>query len=653
MKKVNGHMFRVIMVYAAILAALAVCQLSSAEAQTYSPVMITQPIINMVDENHVSMVSGRPQFAIPALKLGDVSFTPYSFNGEHFQQGGLIDHNYGHVAACDPPSGLSVAGNFECSTGPGQVSIQAVYGEERATFDIQSSQYVPEARDGSTFVDNGSTCTWTKRDGTKLVYIAYRVSGDPRCLSQNLSSITTPDGKISTYYYYGSFSTTLQSPILSIATNTGYMLKYIYSGTPAFGSQTSVVAFNRAFQACDPAAVSCSLASGWPTSTLTWTPHTVFPCDGFPTIYIGYNSCIHYTFTIQDAAHRNHVFELDSYMRVISYQPPEATSAVYNYNLCSLLVGNNLRNCFGYTTWPPYTGVFQPQPLLLDLAESVTRNGQAWAYGANFTPGGGAPPSYSSWSHQVTNPLGKTMGATGNATPGTEAYWGPIESVSKYDSTFYQYERSVRNVLGYELTPAGIKRLYDFEQYRANLDQITTYPVTGSPLSPTVQAASYPEPGVYTCSNIITCNKPITATDANLNQTDFTYDSTHGGMLTETDPAVNGIRPQTRRTYVQRYAWYLDSSGTMTRDTNPVWLLATESYCRTSAASGAGCSLTNDETVTSYDYGPDSGPNNLILRGKAMTASGTTLRTCYAHDTQGNKIWETSPNANPASCPTY
>ena len=71
------------------------------------------------------------------------------------------------------------------------------------------------------------------------------------------------------------------------------------------------------------------------------------------------------------------------------------------------------------------------------------------------------------------------------------------------------------------------------------------------------------------------------------------------------------------------------------------------------AASGIGCTLSNDEVITTYDYGPNSGPNNLILRGKAVTADGKTLRTCYGHDKQGNKIWETSPNAQPASCPAY
>ncbi len=116
-----------------------------------------------------------------------------------------------------------------------------IYGEERATFQLSSTQYVPTAADGSTFVDNGSTCTWTKRDGTKIVFAAFHESGNPLCLSNNIIGISYPDGRIATYYYYGSFSTSdswTPSPILSIATNSGYMLKYRYPGTPAFGTQS-------------------------------------------------------------------------------------------------------------------------------------------------------------------------------------------------------------------------------------------------------------------------------------------------------------------------------------------------------------------------------------------------------------------------------
>ena len=93
----------------------------------------------------------------------------------------------------------------------------------------------------------------------------------------------------------------------------------------------------------------------------------------------------------------------------------------------------------------------------------------------------------------------------------------------------------------------------------------------------------------------------------------------------------------------------------MTEDSNPIWVLASESTCRMGApgASGSGCALPNDEVVTTYEYGPNSGPNNLILRGKSVTADGQTLRTCYGHDKQGNKIWEASPNAQLSSCSSY
>jgi YD repeat-containing protein len=114
---------------------------------------------------------------------------------------------------------------------------------------------------------------------------------------------------------------------------------------------------------------------------------------------------------------------------------------------------------------------------------------------------------------------------------------------------------------------------------------------------------------------------------------------------------ANGIRPQTRYTYAQRSAWYKNASGSIVQAARAIWVLATESFCRTTGAIGAGCGLASDQVVTTYDYGPTSGANNLFLHGKAVTADGTTLRTCYSYDKFGNKISETSPNAGLASCP--
>src|SRR5438552_2994255 len=306
--------------FLASLAVMATLNCPSVHAQSsYIPPTITVPIVDMVDPNHVSILSGKTQFSIDALDFGGLSFAPYSWAGVHFQQGGIIDNNYGAVNLCTNYS-QTIGGNVICSTVTG--GVQVTHGEDRANFSMSGTTYFPDNQDGSTFVDNGATCTWTKKDGTKIIYYAFHAAPTTTlCQSNNISSIVHPDGRIDTYYYYGSTigSGGLQraynwSPILSITTNTGYMLKYIYSGTPTFGSETNVIGINRAFQTCDPTALTCTLSSPWPTATLSWVTNPVSPCDNFPTDG-SINTCNHYTFTIQDAAQRNNVFQLDSYFR--------------------------------------------------------------------------------------------------------------------------------------------------------------------------------------------------------------------------------------------------------------------------------------------------------------------------------------------------
>jgi len=153
------------------------------------------------------------------------------------------------------------------------------------------------------------------------------------------------------------------------------------------------------------------------------------------------------------------------------------------------------------------------------------------------------------------------------------------------------------------------------------------------------------------------CSKPTMQIDARGNQTDFTYDPAHGGVLTETGPAVNGVRPQTRYAYVQRQAWTKNSGGTYVQTGYPIWLLSSKSICKTSTATGnpaSPCSAgASDEVRTLYEYGPDSGPNNLLLRGTVDDATGAVVRTCYTYDWRGNKLSETKPKGTTmlATCP--
>lgn len=155
-----------------------------------------------------------------------------------------------------------------------------------------------------------------------------------------------------------------------------------------------------------------------------------------------------------------------------------------------------------------------------------------------------------------------------------------------------------------------------------------------------------------TCTNTITCNKPLTIADGKQNVTSFTYDPTHGGVLTATRPADGaGLSAVTRYAYVSRTAWVKNSAGGYVAET-PIWLPSEERTCRTTATtdSGACAGGAADEVVTRYEYGPDSGPNTLLPRGVSVSADGLTRRTCYGYDTQGNKISETSPRAGLAAC---
>ena len=138
------------------------------------------------------------------------------------------------------------------------------------------------------------------------------------------------------------------------------------------------------------------------------------------------------------------------------------------------------------------------------------------------------------------------------------------------------------------------------------------------------------------------CNKPLWRKDYKANQTDYSYEP-HGGVKTETGPAVNGVRPQVRYEYALRRAWVSNGAG-FSPEAVSIYLPSRKAFCATGAASGWGCAIANDEVVTTYDYGPDGGPNNLLLRSETVTAGGVSRRTCYGYDWMGNRISTTRPS---------
>ena len=191
-----------------------------------------------------------------------------------------------------------------------------------------------------------------------------------------------------------------------------------------------------------------------------------------------------------------------------------------------------------------------------------------------------------------------------------------------------------------------------------NITQRQQVAKAASGLATIIQQAGYSADSNCPTESYVYCFRPIWVRDGLNNQTDYTWDSVHGGMLTETAPAApNGIRPQKRIEYTERFAWYKNDAGTYVRSPTGIWLKTRERSCRTTAAAGVSCAGgAADEMVTDYDYGPDTAPNNLLLRGMLATATNAngafeSLRTCISYDALGRKISETKPLANLTSCP--
>jgi len=300
----------------------------------------------------------------------------------------------------------------------------------------------------------------------------------------------------------------------------------------------------------------------------------------------------------------------------------------------------------GLTRTMTYDGWVEQEGPTYRYLTTLTEAGRTWSYGYGPSSGGNTT--------SVTYPGGaEAVHYFGNGLP-----YMILDPLLR--QTALSYTGNARFLS--RQYPAGNQVTAGYDA-RGNLNLVRHIPTVASGL-PTLESRAV-FPAACTTTDRRSCNRPTSVTDRNGNTTDYTYSPDHGGVLTETGPlaptrqsdgSIVSVRPQKRYEYAQRFAWISNGAGGYVQAAAPAWLLARERSCRATAASGASCEGgAADEVVTDYDYGPNSGPNNLLLRGIAVTADGgsglVTQRTCYGYDNQGNRISETQPNANLGSCP--
>lgn len=152
-------------------------------------------------------------------------------------------------------------------------------------------------------------------------------------------------------------------------------------------------------------------------------------------------------------------------------------------------------------------------------------------------------------------------------------------------------------------------------------------------------------PSSCTVANYRVCNKPTYVIDPKGNQTDFTYDPVHGGILTETSPAdATGVRAQKRYSYTQLYPKTLNSSGVLVSGP-PVWRLTRSSECTSATPSNpSSCVGTASEHLVEFTYAS----NNLFLTSEKETlGDGSQSRiTTYTYDYAGNVLSKDGPRTD-------
>lgn len=187
---------------------------------------------------------------------------------------------------------------------------------------------------------------------------------------------------------------------------------------------------------------------------------------------------------------------------------------------------------------------------------------------------------------------------------------------------------------------------------RGNITESRIVAKLGSGVSDIVTSATY----ASTCSNPITCNRPITTTNARGDVTDYGFDSTTGQLTSVTLPAptTGATRPQARYSYTSLQAYFKNSGGSLVASGEPVTRLTGISTCQTGSSCTGGVA---DEVVTSVNYGPQTtGVGNNLLAVSVSQGAGDnslTATTAFGYDDIGNLTSVDGPLSGTADTKTF
>lgn len=462
--------------------------------------------------------------------------------------------------------------------------VSVYYAGDTEKFTLSGTTYTTQQQEGSTLVLSGGLYTYTKRDGTVIIFdqTKWPVAGTSNALP---TSVTAPDGAAINIYYK---TVGTSARIQSVTNNRGYQLKYSYPTATAI-IPSSVLAINNAVDYCDPVADSCSgLTQSWPTASISTTSSSMTGAN---------------VYTITDPANRVSRYTINAATQVTGIKRP--TSSTDNVTVgygadgkVSSVTTNGVTYTYTYSTTVDGPTLTRTNPLGGALVVVTAQVGRP---------------------NQIRDELNRITLFSYDSSGHLIAVTGPYDSSSNgYIATSYIYDGrgNVTNTIQNSRLGA--------------LPQIQTQ-------------ASYPT----TCANPRTCNKPTSTTDPLGRVTDYTYDATTGAITSVTYPAptAGGIRPQIRYSYGSYQAYYKNGSGAIVASGQSIALPTGTSACQTSSSC---LGTADEVKTTIAFGPQVAGTANNLSPASVTVGSGNgavSATSSFGYDAVGNRITVDGPLA--------
>ena len=549
------------------------------------------PVRQNVDEHGVDVLRGTFNTAQTPLSIGADPENGFAYTFQSF--------NAGYRDAFQ--AFLSSAGSTYTVTMNGASE----------TFTYNGSSFDSTEGSGSTLTGSLGMLTYTARDGTTVTF-QLNTGGAPFYDAPQYRPLNMirPNGLKVTYLYKRlafclepavdqneqvycpTGKNRVAERLQSVTNSNGYMLKFSYAADTIdpLGAGTDYESWSQlsSVKAINLGSEFCNGAADSCSLAQSW-PQATF-------LRVGNQ------YTVTDSANRATRYTSDSSARMTAIKRPGAAT-------------DNVTIAYGAS------GV-----------STLTREGVSYSYG--YVDSG------STRTTTVTDPLGKFRVYVGDTVTNL------LTSVTNElgQTTSYQHDAKGRVIR--VTAPEGNYTQYTYDA-RGNVIEVRQVAKAGSGLADIVTTAGY-DAG---CANPKTCNKPYTTTDAAGAVTDYTYDATHGGVLTVTLPAptAGAARPQSRYAYTGVQGYYRQSAGgSPAASGQTTYLLTGTSACQ----NNAGCVGTADETKSVIAYGPQSAgtaSNLLPVSTSAGAGDGSlTATTAASWDAIGNRTHVDGPLAGTA-----